>query len=197
MERRLKRICVFCASNAGNKLVYAEAARALGRLLVERGLGLVYGGGNVGLMGVIADAVVEARGEAIGVIPQALVDRELAHRGLAELHVVASMHARKQLMHELADGFIALPGGFGTLEELLETLTWGQLGLHAKPCGVLNVEGFYDPLLVLLDRAVDDGLLRREHRRLLLVDASAPALLDRFTGWEAPSLPKWIDRRET
>jgi len=193
----VKRVCVFCASNAGNKPIYADAARALGRLLVERGLGLVYGGGNVGLMGAIADAVVAAGGESIGVIPQALVDRELAHRGLTALHVVPSMHARKQLMHELSDAFIALPGGFGTLEELLETLTWGQLGLHAKPCGVLNVDGFYDPLLVLLDRAVDDGLLRREHRRLILVDAAGPSLLDRFADWRAPTLPKWIDRQQT
>lgn len=187
----MKRICVFCASNAGGNPVHAESARALGRLLVERGLGLVYGGGNVGLMGLIADAALGAGGEVMGVIPQALVDRELAHRGLSALHVVPSMHARKQLMHELADGFIALPGGFGTLEELLETLTWGQLGLHVKPCGVLNVDGFYDPLLVLLDRAVDDGLLRREHRRLLLVDADARALLERMAEFQAPSLPKW------
>jgi uncharacterized protein (TIGR00730 family) len=176
----MKRICVFCASNLGTRAIHAESARAFGRLLVERGLGLVYGGAKVGLMGALADAVLAGGGEAIGVIPQTLVEREVAHRGLTALHVVPSMHARKQLMHELSDGFVALPGGFGTLEELLETLTWGLLGLHAKPCGVLNVDGFYDPLLVMLDRALDDGLLKREHRRLLLVEVSGAALLDRF-----------------
>jgi uncharacterized protein (TIGR00730 family) len=193
----MKRICVFCASNNGTRPIHAETARALGRLLAARGLGMVYGGGNVGLMGAIADAAVAAGVEVVGVIPKALVNRELAHRGLSELHVVDSMHARKQLMHELSDAFVALPGGFGTLEELLETLTWGQLGLHAKPCGVVNVDGFYDPLLVLLDRALDDGLLRREHRRLLLVENSPEALLDRFVGWEPQALPKWIDRGQT
>ncbi len=193
----MKRICVFCASNNGTKPIHVETARGLGRLLAERGLGMVYGGGNVGLMGAIADAALEAGVDVVGVIPKALVNRELAHRGLAELHVVDSMHARKQLMHELSDAFVALPGGFGTLEELLETLTWGQLGLHAKPCGVVNVDGFYDPLLVLLDRAADDGLLRREHRRLLLVENSPAALLDRFAAFQPQALPKWIDRGQT
>ena len=193
----MKRVCVFCASNNGSKPIHAETARALARVLADRKLGMVYGGGNVGLMGTIADAALEAGAEVVGVIPKALVNRELAHRGLTELHVVDSMHARKQLMHELSDAFIALPGGFGTFEELFETLTWAQLGLHAKPCGVINVDGFYDPLLVLLDRSQDDGLLRREHRRLLLVEDSPTALLDRFNSFTPQALPKWIDRGQT
>ncbi len=193
----MKRICVFCASNNGTRAIHGETARALGRLLAERGLGMVYRGGNVGLMGTIADAALAAGAEVVGVIPKALVNRELAHRGLTELHVVDSMHSRKQLMHELSDAFVALPGGFGTLEELFETLTWGQLGLHTKPCGVVNVDGFYDPLLVLLDRALDDGLLRREHRRLLLVEDSPAALLDRFKTFKPQALPKWIDSGQT
>ncbi len=190
----MKRICVFCASSSGARPVYKDAARALGSVLVERGLGLVYGGANVGLMGAVADAVLAAGGEAFGVIPAPMVDRELAHRGLTKLHVVDTMHQRKQLMHDLADGFLALPGGLGTLEELLETLTWAQLGMHEKPCGVLNVDGYFDPLLVLLDRGVDDGLVRREHRYLLLVDSEPGALIDRFAAWRPQHVTKWIRR---
>ncbi len=193
----MKRICVYCASSKGARPIFAEHARALGQALVARGLGLVYGGGNVGLMGVIADAVVERGGEAIGVIPQALVDRELAHRGLTELHVVRSMHERKQRMHDLADGFIAMPGGFGTFEELLEMLTWGQLGLHKKPVGILNVDGYYDSLLALLSRAVDERLLRAEHRSMLVDEKDPNALLDRLATFRGPEVAKWIDRDQT
>jgi uncharacterized protein (TIGR00730 family) len=192
----MKRICVFCASSLGARPVYEQTASELGRVLVERGLGLVYGGANVGLMGAVASAVLAAGGEAIGVIPAPMVDRELAHRGLTTLHVVDTMHQRKQLMHDLADGFLALPGGLGTLEELLETLTWAQLGMHEKPCGALNVDGYYDPLLVLLDRGVADGLVKREHRYLLLVDDDPRALIDRFASWQPPRVTKWIRRGE-
>jgi uncharacterized protein (TIGR00730 family) len=193
----MKRICVFCASSRGANPRFAEAARELGRALVERGIGLVYGGGNVGLMGIVADAVIERGGEAIGVIPQALVDRELAHRGLSALHVVRSMHERKRMMHDLSDGFVTLPGGIGTLEELMETLTWAALGLHQKPCGLVDVDGYYDPLLALLARAVEDRLLRVEHRAMLLAERTPSALLDRFLGWRAPTVEKWIDRDQT
>ena len=187
------RICVFCASSSGNHPAFAQAARALGRLLAERHIGLVYGGGNVGLMGMIADAVLEAGGEVHGVIPRALVDRELAHTG-TQLHVVESMHARKQLMHELCDGFITLPGGFGTLDELFETLTWAQLGMHEKPVGLYDVAGYFAPLLSFLDGAVMRGLLRREHRNLLIADDDLPRLLERMAAFEPQHLHKWIDK---
>jgi uncharacterized protein (TIGR00730 family) len=190
----MRRICVFCSSNRGTRPIYERAARELAGVLVERKLGLVYGGANVGLMGVVADEVLQRGGEAIGVIPAPMVDRELAHRGLSKLHVVATMHERKQLMHDLSDGFLALPGGLGTLEELLETLTWAQLGVHHKPCGVLDVDGYFDPLLALFDRAVSEGLMRSEHRRLLVVDADAHALLDRFAAWAPPHSARWLKR---
>lgn len=166
----LKRICVFCGSSVGSRPAYAAAARELGRTLGKRGLGIVFGGGKVGLMGVLADAALAARGEAIGVIPEALVAREIAHNGLTELRVVRSMHERKTLMADLADAFIALPGGYGTFEEFFEAVTWTQLGIHKKPCGLLNVEGYYDALLALLDRAVADGFIR-EANRVLVLDA--------------------------
>jgi uncharacterized protein (TIGR00730 family) len=171
------RLCVFCGSSGGGPAVYAGTARALGAALAAGGVGLVYGGGHVGLMGVLADAVLAAGGTAVGVIPQGLVDRELAHTGLTELHVVATMHERKALMAELSDAFAALPGGCGTADELFEILTWAQLGLHAKPVGLLNVAGFFDPLLAWLDRAVRDGFVRAEHRRLLHVSADVAGLL--------------------
>jgi uncharacterized protein (TIGR00730 family) len=177
----MRHLCVFCGSSAGNRLEYAEAATQLGRLLAERGLGLVYGGGHVGLMGVLADAVLAAGGEVIGVIPQALVDRELAHRGLTELHVVVTMHQRKALMADRADAFMALPGGFGTCEEFFEMLTWGQLGIHDKPISLLNVAGFFDPLLAWIDRSLAEGFLRPEHRRLLLVSESPARLLEQLS----------------
>jgi uncharacterized protein (TIGR00730 family) len=193
----MKRLCVFCGSNSGSPPAYAAAARDLGRRLVARGLGLVFGGGHVGLMGVVADAALEAGGEVIGVIPQALVDKELAHGRLTALRVVASMHERKAVMADLADGFAALPGGYGTADETFEILTWAQLGLHAKPVGLLNTAGFFDPLLAWLDRAVADGFLRPAHRRLLRVANSPEQLLDLLTAFRPePATGKWLDRDE-
>jgi hypothetical protein len=173
--------------------VYADAARAMATALLDRGLGLVYGGGSVGLMGTVADAVLAGGGEVIGVLPRGLARKEYAHDGLTELHLVGSMHERKALMASLADGFVALPGGLGTFEETLEVLTWAQLGIHAKPIGVLNVEGYYDGLLRWLSHAVGDGFVRREHLALLLF-ADAPAeLLDRFASWTPPPGPRrWL-----
>ena len=188
----MKRICVFCGSSPGFRPVYAEAARATGRLLVERGIGLVYGGGNVGLMGEVADAVLAAGGEVTGVIPRALMEREVGHRGLTELHVVGTMHERKALMVDLSDGFVALPGGYGTLDELCEALTWAQLGIHARPCGVLNVEGYFDPLLALFDHAVREGFIRESHRALVLQATGPAALLDAMASFQAPGTEKWI-----
>ena len=188
----MKRVCVFCGSSAGARPVYAEAARATGRLLAERGIGLVYGGGNVGLMGEVADAVLAAGGRVTGVIPRALMEREVGHRGLTTLHVVGSMHERKALMVDLSDGFVALPGGFGTLDELCEALTWSQLGIHAKPCGVLNVEGYFDALLALFDHATREGFVRDAHRRLVLEATEPAALLDAMARFQAPVTEKWI-----
>jgi uncharacterized protein (TIGR00730 family) len=193
----MKRICVFCGSNPGASPVYAETARALAEALAERGLGLVYGGGNVGLMGALADAALAAGAEVIGVIPHALVAREVAHRGLTELREVRSMHERKALMAELADGFIALPGGIGTLEEWFEIWTWAQLGLHAKPFGLLDVAGYYENLLRFLDHVVAERFLHPDHRSNLLVETDSGRLLDRMRAYVPPVIPKWIDRRET
>jgi len=193
----MNRICVYCGANPGARPAYAEGARDLGRTLAERGIGVVYGGGNVGLMGVLADAALAAGGEVIGVIPEALLEKELAHQGLTELRVVSSMHERKALMAELSDAFIAMPGGFGTFEELCEALTWTQLGLHAKPCGLYNIEGFYDPLIVLLDRATEDRFLRMEHRAILLEGSDPERILERLEGFEMPVAEKWIDMDET
>jgi uncharacterized protein (TIGR00730 family) len=188
----MDRIGVFCGSSPGLRPAYADAARALGRTLAARRLGLVYGGSAIGLMGLLADAVLDGGGEVIGVIPQALLDREIGHRGLTELHVVASMHERKARMAELADAFVALPGGMGTLEELTEVLTWAQLGLHAKPCGLLDVEGYFASLVGFFDHAVEEGFLRREHRGMLAVEREANALLERFEEYRAPRVTKWI-----
>jgi uncharacterized protein (TIGR00730 family) len=190
----MKRICVFCGSSPGHDPRYLEAARTMGRTLARRGLGLVYGGGSVGLMGAVADAALGAGGEVIGVIPQVLQIRELAHRALTTLHVVGSMHERKALMAELSDGFVALPGGMGTLEELSEVLTWAQLGLHARPIGLLDVAGYYQPLADFFDRAVVAGFLRPAHRALLLVGHEPGALLDRFAAWRGPALDHVLDR---
>ncbi|MFN3598044.1 MAG: TIGR00730 family Rossman fold protein [Rubricoccaceae bacterium] len=170
-------MAVYCGARAGHDPAYAKAARALGTLLARRGLGLVFGGGRIGLMGIVADAVLAAGGEATGVIPQFLIDREVAHEGLTALHVVDSMHARKARMAALAEAFIALPGGLGTLDELAEMLTWAQLGLHAKPCGLLNVRGYFDGLLAFVDHAAREGFVRPDHRRLLTADADAARLL--------------------
>ena len=193
----MKRIGIFCGSSTGADPVYAEAARSMGATVARLGLGLVYGGGNIGLMGVLADAVLARKGEVIGVIPQALVDKELAHHGVTELRVVHSMHERKALMAELADAFVALPGGYGTLEEFCEVLTWAQLGFHAKPCGLLNVAGFYDSFLALLDHAVRERFLRPEHRSLVVVDPEPEVLIRRLAESTPPALHKWIDRDET
>lgn len=183
----MKALCVYCGSNPGVRDVYAGAAEALGRTLAERGIGLVYGGAAKGLMGRLADAVLAAGGEAQGVIPHALMRKEIAHSGLTRLHVVNTMHERKAMMAELSDGFVALPGGFGTLEETIEIVTWGQLRFHAKPCGLLNVDGFFDHLLAYLDHAEAEGFLKPEHRRMLLVADEPGALLERFSAWRAPT----------
>jgi uncharacterized protein (TIGR00730 family) len=193
----MKSVCVFCGSSSGTVPAYAEAARALGRELVRRDLRLVHGGGHVGLMGVIADAVLSGGGEAVGVIPQALVAKELAHPGLTQLHVVGSMHERKALMAELSDAFLALPGGFGTLEEFCEVLTWAQLGLHGKPCGLLNVNGYYDAMLAFFERAVGDGFLRAKHRELVLVGKTPEEVFRLLAAYRPSHTEKWIDRDES
>jgi uncharacterized protein (TIGR00730 family) len=188
------RLCVFCGSSPGADPAFAEAAISLGRTLAKTGVELVYGGGNVGLMGLLADSVLESGGRVIGVIPQFLLGKELGHRGLNELRVVDSMHERKALMADLSDGFMALPGGFGTMDEFCEILTWAQLGLHSKPCGLLNVAGFYDPFLAQIDRAVHDRLVRAEHRNLIHVDDDVDGLLSRMNHQKPIETPKWLDR---
>ena len=192
----LKRVCVFCGSNPGFDPAYLRSAEEMGRALAGRGIGLVYGGGNVGLMGKVADTVMAAGGEVIGVIPEGLMRREVGHTEVTELHVVRTMHERKMMMADRADAFVALPGGLGTWEEFCEVLTWTQLGIHAKPGGVLNVLGYYDPLLAMFDRAVEDGFVRAEHRALALTETDPERLLDRLAAWEAPTVPKWIGLRE-
>jgi uncharacterized protein (TIGR00730 family) len=176
-------VCVFCGSSLGSREAYADAARALGQEMVSRGLRLVYGGAHVGLMGVLADTVLSLGGQVIGVIPRGLETRELAHTGLSELHVTESMHERKALMGEFADGFIALPGGLGTLEEFAEVLTWSQLGLQRKPCGLLDVEGFYDSLLACFDHMLDQGFVSAGQRELVLADTDPARLLDTLAAW--------------
>jgi uncharacterized protein (TIGR00730 family) len=187
----MRRICVFCGSSAGARAEYREAAELVGRLLAERGIELVYGGGRVGLMGAVADACLGAGGRVIGVIPQGLMDREVGHRGLTELRVVGSMHERKALMADLADGFLCLPGGFGTWDEFCEILTWAQLGLHRGPCGLLNVLGYYDPLLAMADRACAEGFVSEANRGLILADEDAAGLLDRMGAYVSPVWGRW------
>ncbi len=193
----MRRLCVFCGSSPGADPAYAEAARGLGRLLAEREIELVYGGGNVGLMGVLADSVLAAGGSAIGVIPRSLEAREVAHRGLTELRIVGSMHERKALMAELADGFIMLPGGIGTLEEFFEVWTWAALGLHGKPCGLLNIRGFYTPLVAFLDRLVGQRFLQPAHRAMVVIEEGAERLLAHFAAYTPPAVEKWLDREST
>lgn len=188
------RLCVFLGSSTGGSPVYAEAARAFGTLLAERGIGLVYGGGSVGLMGAVADGACAGGGEVIGVIPEALRAREHDHQGLTELHVVTTMHERKAMMAELSDGFVALPGGIGTFEELFEVWTWSQLGYHAKPCALLNVNGFYDAMRAFIDHVVAEGFLWPAHREMLMVHDEPEALLDALTTYRAPDTPHWIGR---
>lgn len=193
----MKRVCIFCGSHTGSRPVYIAAAHEMGVALVQRGIDLVYGGGHVGLMGILADTVLKHGGRVIGIMPQHLFDKEIAHNGLTELRVVGSMHERKALMATLADAFIALPGGYGTFEEFCEILTWGQLGLHHKPCGLLNVEGFYDPLLALFDHAVSEGFVREIYRTMVLVDTDPTQLLNRFEAYQPPAIPKWMDLEQT
>ena len=191
----MKRICVFCGSNAGARSEYAEAARALATVLAERKLGIVYGGGNVGLMGVLADAALARGGEVIGVIPQKLVDKEVAHRGVTELRIVETMHERKALMNDLSDAFLALPGGFGTLDEFFEVLTWSQLGFHGKPCALLNVAGYYDGMLAMLDHAVTERFLRPAHRELVIADTDPLRLLQRLSAFIPAPKGKWSNAK--
>jgi hypothetical protein len=190
----MKRICVFCGSSGGSQREYRACAEELGTELTRRNIGLVFGGGDVGLMGAIADAVLEAGGEAIGVIPEHLMAREIGHKELTKLHIVRSMHERKALMADLSDAFIALPGGFGTLEEFFEVLTWSQLGLHAKPCGIINVLEYYTPLLAMLDHAVEERFLKPQNRALVLASATAADLLQALEAWRPVHVEKWLDR---
>lgn len=189
----MKAVCVYCGSSAGTGAKYREAARTLGRTLVRQGLELVYGGARVGLMGELADAVLASGGRVTGVIPEAFAAR-VAHGGLTGLEIVGGMHERKQRMFDLSDAFIALPGGFGTLEELTELLTWGQLDFHRKPCGLLNVSGFYDPLLAFLDHAVREGFIKAAHRRMLFASEDSEVLLEHFGCYDAPKTDKWYNR---
>jgi uncharacterized protein (TIGR00730 family) len=188
------RLCIFCGSSPGARPDYAAATEELAQLLARRGIGVVYGGASVGLMGLLADSALAAGGEVVGVIPAALEAKEIAHTGLTDLHVVGSMHERKALMAELSDGFIALPGGSGTLEELFEVFTWSQLGLHRKACALLNVAGYYDGLEAFLDHAVRERFLRAEHRAMLLCEDTPPAVLDALERFEPPAVDKWLDR---
>jgi len=190
----MRRICVYAGSNVGVRQEYQQAAHAFGHELVARGLGLVYGGGHVGLMGVLADAVLAEGGEVIGVMPRALFPEEVAYRNVTQFYEVGSMHERKALMADLADGFVALPGGFGTLEEFCEVVTWTQLGLHAKPCGILNVLGFYSPLLRMFDHAVEERFLKPENRALVLARDKPAELLQALEQWRPVRVEKWLDR---
>jgi uncharacterized protein (TIGR00730 family) len=190
----MKRVCVYCGSSPGSQPDYAEAAKNLARALVERSIEVVYGGASVGIMGVLADTTLAEGGHVIGIIPQTLVDKEVAHPGLSDLRVVNSMHERKMLMAELSDGFIALPGGLGTLEEMFEVLTWALLGLHQKPCGLLNIRDYYRSLIDFLDHAVAERFIKDVHRTMLLVEEQPERLLERFGRYKAPAVTKWVDR---
>lgn len=188
----MKSVCVFCGSNCGKGAFYTAAAKAMGAAIANRGMKLVYGGAHVGLMGAAADAALAAGGEVVGVIPTALVDLEVAHNGLSELHEVGSMHERKALMADLSDGFIALPGGAGTLEEVFEVWTWGQLGYHRKPVGFLNIAGYFDHLTAFLDHQCEERFMRQEHRRMLIFRTDPRELLDDFERYQPPQVEKWI-----
>jgi uncharacterized protein (TIGR00730 family) len=196
IETMIKRICVFCGSQAGSREVYGEQARALGRAMAERGIGLVYGGGGIGMMGALADAVMEARGEVIGVIPYALASKERARRDV-DMRVVNTMHERKAMMAELSDAFIAMPGGFGTLEEMMETITWGQLGIHRKPVGLLNVASYYDPLIAMIDRAIEEGFIMPRYRNLFVASSGVDELFDLMRKFQPlEGVVKWIEMSE-
>lgn len=192
----MKRICIYCGSQVGKDLTYKEVAKALGELMVRRNLGLVYGGGSIGLMGVVADAMLANAGEVIGVIPDALATEELVHPGVAEMRVVRTMHERKAVMADLADAFIAMPGGYGTFEELFEAITWNQLGIHRKPIGLLNVAGYFDPLVRLIDHAVQEGFIKRKQRDLFVVEERPQALLDRLQSHVVPPQKPIISQDE-
>ena len=192
----IKKICVYCGSSPGKNPAYQQAAVKLALALCERDIGLVYGGGAIGVMGTVADAVLAAGGEAVGVIPKALAIKEVAHDSLSELHVVASMHERKAMMAELADGFITLPGGWGTLEEIFEMLTWAQLGFHDKPCGLLNIEGYYDGLIGFLENAFEQQFVNELYRPMLMKADEPAALLDQFATYRAPKVRKWMAEDE-
>ncbi len=189
-------VCIFCGSSEGARPAYVGAAREMGAEMARRGLTLVYGGGRVGLMGAVADAALGEGGEVVGVMPGALVSKEISHKGLTKLHVVGSMHERKMLMNDLSDGFVALPGGFGTLEEFFEALSWAQLGIHAKPCALLDVDGFWGPLDSLLDHAVDEGFVHPDHRSLVLTESDPARLLDAMGRHTPPGTKKWLDPEE-
>ncbi len=194
----MQRVCVFCGSSPGARRAYADTTAELARLLVAEGIGVVYGGAHVGLMGTLADTVLEEGGEIVGVIPRALVDREIAHAGLSDLRVVTSMHERKALMAELSDAFIALPGGLGTLDELFEVYTWSQLGLHRKPCALLDVEGYYEGIARFLDHSVEERFVREEHRAMLMAEQDPGVLIERLREFDPGTMKsKWIDRTET
>jgi len=193
----MKMVCVYCGSNPGRLPEYREAARLLGYEMAGRGLGLVYGGASIGVMGAVADAVLERGGQAIGVIPYSLATKEVSHDGLDQLIVVDSMHERKAKMAELSDGFIALPGGWGTIEEIFEMLTWAQLGFHEKPCGLLNVATYYDSLFTFLENAIEQQFVKEEYRPMIMMDEAPRALLDRFERYRAPKVKKWIGPEET
>ncbi len=193
----MRRICVYCGSNPGRNPRYREAAAELGHALAGRGLGLVYGGASVGVMGAIADSVLACGGEAIGIIPESLAVKEVAHDGLSQQHVVKSMHERKALMAEMSDGFVALPGGWGTIEEIFEILTWAQLGFHDKPCGLLNVDGYFDGLFRFLEHAIAEQFVKPVYRQMLIMETDAGRLLQRFESYEAPKVRKWISPSQT
>ena len=190
-------ICIYCGSSPGRSSAYAEAARSMAEALVERNIRLVYGGASIGVMGILADEVLKLGGEVVGVIPKALARKEVAHTNLTELHVTQSMHERKTLMAKLADGFIALPGGIGTLEELFEIWTWAQLGIHRKPCGLLNVERYYNDLIGFLDHVLAEQFVTKHHHAMLLVETSPGALLERFLKYHPPAVRHWVDKEET
>jgi len=192
----MKRVCVYLGSNPGNRPEYVAATKALGRELAARGLGLVYGGSSTGLMGRLADACLEAGGEAVGIIPRLLQEKEIAHKGLTEIHVVESMHERKQLMADFSDAFIALPGGIGTMEEFFEVLTWNQIGYHSKPCGLLDVSGYYACLTDHLDRMVNEGFLVGDHRRMVMTSPDPATLLNMFKDYDPPQVDKWIEMKK-
>lgn len=193
----MNRLCVFCGSSSGKGDTYEAAARLLGRTLAEAGIKVVYGGASVGLMGTLADAALEAGGEVIGVIPKSLQEREISHKNLTDLRVVGSMHERKALMSDLSDGFVAMPGGAGTLEEFFEVWTWAQLGEHSKPCGLLNVDGYYDPLLNFLDHVATQGFLSEKHRDMVLVEKEPKPLLESLSNYHPPEVPKWLGPADT